>query len=40
MPRFLGKRSHNVWWDVLALIVLALVVILVLEVTGTTHIFT
>jgi len=40
MPRFLGKNSHSRWWDVLALIALALVVILVLELTGTTHIFT
>jgi len=40
MPRFVGKKSHALWWDLLALIVLALVVILVLELTGTTHIFT
>jgi hypothetical protein len=40
MPRFLGKRSHSIWWDVLTLIILVLVVILVLELTGTTHIFT
>ncbi len=40
MPRFLGRQSHRIWLDVVALIVLALVVILVLEVTGTTHIFT
>jgi hypothetical protein len=40
MPRFLGKKSNHLWVDVAAVIVLALVVILVLEVTGTTHIFT
>ena len=40
MPRFLGKKPHTTWWDVLALIALALVVILVLELTETTHIFT
>jgi|APFre7841882724_1041349.scaffolds.fasta_scaffold91274_2 hypothetical protein len=39
MPRFLGKSRHSLYWDVIALIVLALVVILVLELTGTTHIF-
>lgn len=39
MPRFLGKSRHSLHWDVIALIVLALVVILVLELTGTTHIF-
>ena len=40
MPTFLGKIPRSRWWDVLALIALALVVILVLELTGTTHIFT
>jgi hypothetical protein len=40
MPRFLNYKSHRVWLDVVALIILALVVILVLELTGTTHIFT
>ncbi len=40
MPRFLGKKSYMLWWDIAGLILLALVVILVLELTGTTHIFT
>jgi hypothetical protein len=40
MPRFLKRKSHRIWLDLVALIVLALVVILVLELTGTTHIFT
>lgn len=40
MPRFIGKRSHMFWWEVLGLIVLVLVVLLVLELTGTAHIFT
>jgi hypothetical protein len=40
VSRFLGKHPHSVWWDVLALVALALVVILVLELTKTTHIFT
>ncbi|OFV85019.1 MAG: hypothetical protein A2W26_04430 [Acidobacteria bacterium RBG_16_64_8] len=39
MPRFLGKRRNRIWWDVAALIVLVLVVLLVLELTGTTHVF-
>lgn len=39
MPRFLKRRPHRVWLDVVALIVLALVIVLVLELTGTTHIF-
>ena len=39
MPRFLGKNTRRLWWDVVALIVLILVVVLVLELTGTTHLF-
>lgn len=39
MPRFLGKRRSRIWWDVAALIVLVLVILLVLELTGTTHMF-
>ena len=39
MPRFLGKRRNRIWWDVAALVVLVLVVLLVLELTGTTHVF-
>jgi len=40
MPRFLGKNARRLWWDVAALVVLALVVVLVLELTGITHLFT
>lgn len=40
MARFLNRRPHSIWLDVAALVVLALIVILVLELTGTTHIFT
>jgi hypothetical protein len=40
MPRFVGKKSYHLWWDLLGLILVVLVVILVLELTGTTHIFT
>jgi hypothetical protein len=39
MPRFLGKRVHPLYWDAIALVVLALLVLLVLELTGTTHLF-
>jgi hypothetical protein len=35
MPRFLGKDKRSVYWNIVALIVLAIVVILVLELTGT-----
>lgn len=40
MPRFAGKRSHLIWWELAVLIVLVVVVLVVLEVTGTAHIFT
>jgi hypothetical protein len=39
MPRFLGRKTGRLWWDVAALIVLVLVVVLVLELTGTIHLF-
>jgi len=39
MPRFLGRKSGRLWWDVAALIVLVVAVLLVLELTGTTHLF-
>ena len=40
MPRFVGKRTHHIWWELAALIVLVLVILVVLELTGTAHIFT
>lgn len=40
MPRFAGKRSHPIWWELAILIVLVVVVLIVLELTGTAHIFT
>lgn len=40
MPRFLGKTPVCTWWNLLAVVALVLFVILVLELTGTTHIFT
>jgi hypothetical protein len=39
MPRFIGKRTHIFWWELAGLIVLVLVVLLVLELTNTAHIF-
>lgn len=39
MPRFLKRNTHYSWLNLVALIVLVLAVILVLELTGTTHIF-
>ena len=40
MPRFIGKRTHYIWWELAALIVLVLVILVVLELTGTANIFT
>jgi hypothetical protein len=40
MPRFAGKRTHHIWWELAAFVVLVLVILLVLELTGTAHIFT
>jgi hypothetical protein len=40
MPRFRGRNLNRFWVNVVAVIVLALVVIFVLEISGTTHIFT
>jgi hypothetical protein len=39
MPRFVGKKTVPVWWDIIALIVLAIVVVIVLSLTGTIHLF-
>ena len=39
MPRFVGRRTHGIWWDLGALIVLAIIIFVVLEVTGTVHAF-
>jgi len=39
MPRFLGRKTVHLWWDVAALIVLIVVVLLVLELTGTINMF-
>jgi hypothetical protein len=40
VARFLKRQPHRIWLNLVALIALALVVILVLELTGSTHIFT
>jgi hypothetical protein len=39
MPRFIGKKTVSVWWDVIALIVLVIVVVIVLSLTGVIHLF-
>jgi len=39
MPRFVGKKTGSVWWDIIALIVLVIVVVIVLSLTGVIHLF-
>ena len=39
MPRFIGRRTHLIWWELLSLAVLVVVILVVLDVTGTAHIF-
>lgn len=39
MPRFVGKKSNYILWEILALAVLVLVILVVLHVTGTADIF-
>ena len=39
MPRFAGKKVHHIWWELLALAVLVVVILVVLHVTGTADIF-
>jgi hypothetical protein len=35
MPRFVGKKAYGLWWDAIALVVLAIIVVVVLELTKT-----
>jgi hypothetical protein len=39
MPRFLGKKTVSVLWNIIALIVLVIVMLIVLSLTGVIHIF-
>jgi hypothetical protein len=39
MPRFIGRRTHLIWWELLSLAILVLVILVVLHVTGTADIF-
>ncbi len=39
MPRFVGKRSHGLWLDVIAVLVLVIVIVVVLEIAGAIDIF-
>lgn len=39
MPRFVGRKTHPVWWDVIAVIVLIIIVVVVLDLAGTVRLF-
>lgn len=39
MPRFIGRRAHGIWWDVIAVVVLAIIVVVALELTETIDLF-
>lgn len=39
MPRFIGKRSRGLWLDVAAVVVLAVIVVIVLGLTGAIPLF-
>jgi len=39
MPRFVGKKTVPVWWDIIAVVVLALALVIVLSLTGVIHLF-
>jgi hypothetical protein len=39
MPRFVGKKVVPLWWDIVALVVLAIILLLVLSLTGAIHLF-
>jgi hypothetical protein len=39
MPRFVGKKTVPVWWDIIALIALVILVVIVLSLTGVIHLF-
>jgi hypothetical protein len=35
MPRYVGRKPHAWWWDALAIVVLVVIVVGVLQLTGT-----
>ena len=39
MPRFVGKKTVPVWWNIIALVVLVIVVMIVLSLAGVIHLF-
>ena len=39
MPRYVGKKSRGLWWDIAAIVVLAIIVLVVLELTETIDLF-
>jgi hypothetical protein len=39
MPRYVGKKSRALWWDIAAIVVLAIIVLVVLHLTETVNLF-
>lgn len=39
MPRYIGRNTVSVWWEILALIALVAVVVIVLALTGIIPVF-
>jgi hypothetical protein len=39
MPRYLGRRTVSIWWQIFALVVLVVVVVVVLALTGIIPVF-
>jgi hypothetical protein len=39
VPRFAGKKAVPLWWEIVALAVLAVVLLVVLSITGVIHLF-
>ena len=39
MPRFVGRKTKSVLWEIIAFVLLVIVVVVVLLLTGVIHVF-
>lgn len=39
MPRFIGSKTHYLWWELLALAILIMVILIVIDVATNADIF-
>ncbi len=39
MPRFVGRKTVSVWWELIAVVVVVVAIVVVLAATGVIHIF-